>query len=326
MSVSRRTSLLRVGQAAALAATTDCLGLPTPARRKARIAISFDLEMSRNFPKWTDTKWDYEKGNLDAATKAYTLGAARRIRQAGGVLHGFVVGQVLEQENVDWLKRLVADRHPLGNHTYDHVRVTAKLLEEVQHRFRRAPWLIDQQDPTAVIRENIRLCTAAMKNRLGIAPAGFRTPGGFRNGLADRPDLQRMMQDLGFSWISSKYAGHLNGPTPDAKIYDSIVAAQATSQPFVYPGGLIEIPMSPISDIGAFRNGRWKLSWFEKAVRLAVEWAIEHRAVFDFIAHPSCLGVVDPDYRTIDLICRLVNNAGDRAELTGLDQIAKTVA
>tara|TARA_Y100001934_G_scaffold112849_1_gene138103 strand:- start:4052 stop:5038 length:987 start_codon:yes stop_codon:yes gene_type:complete len=312
-----RRSSLRAIAAGALAA-----GGIAAAPRKAQIAITFDLEMSRNFPKWEDTKWDYEKGKLDAATKEYTVGAARRIKEAGGVLHGFVVGQVLEQENVEWLKKLVADGHPMDNHSYDHVRVTAKLLEEVQFRFRRAPWLISGKDPKEVIQENIELCSAAMSKRLGVKPTGFRTPGGFRYGLSERPDLQDMFKQLGFKWISSKYARHLNGPKPDTKIYESIVAAQRESQPFRYSNGLLEIPMSPISDIGAFRNGRWKLEWFLEAVHLSIEWAVANRAVFDFLAHPSCLGVVDPEFKTIDLICKMVRDAGNKAELTDLHRIA----
>jgi hypothetical protein len=34
-------------------------------KKVARIAITLDLEMSRNFPTWETTHWDYEKGNLD---------------------------------------------------------------------------------------------------------------------------------------------------------------------------------------------------------------------------------------------------------------------
>lgn len=84
--------------------------------------------------------------------------------------------------------------------------------------------------------------------------------------------------------------------------------------------------MSPISDIGAFRTGRWKLEWFLEAVRRAVTWTIEHGAVFDFLAHPSCLGVVDPEFRTIDLICELVTQSGGRAKLSDLDELAAGVA
>jgi len=59
--------------------------------------------------------------------------------------------------------------------------------------------------------------------------------------------------------------------------------------------------MSPISDIiGAFRNGRWKLEHFpEKATHLSVEWAIENRAVFDFLSHPAVLSAMDPEFRAI---------------------------
>ena len=80
--------------------------------------------------------------------------------------------------------------------------------------------------------------------------------------------------------------------------------------------------MSPISDIGAFRSGRWKLDWFLKAVRRAVEWAIDKRAVFDFLAHPSCLGVVDPEFRTVDLILDTVKRASGKAVIVSLDAIA----
>jgi hypothetical protein len=81
--------------------------------------------------------------------------------------------------------------------------------------------------------------------------------------------------------------------------------------------------MSPISDIGAFRNGRWQLDWFLDSIEQSVQYAIDHRLVFDFLAHPSCLGVVDPEFRTIDLICRLVRENSDHAELCDLDSIAK---
>src|SRR6266446_3301436 len=57
---------------------------------KALIAISLDLEMSRNFPRWEETHWDYEKGNLNAETKAYAVEACRRVKAHGGVLHSFV--------------------------------------------------------------------------------------------------------------------------------------------------------------------------------------------------------------------------------------------
>lgn len=296
--------------------------------KHAQIAITFDLEMSRNFPRWNDTHWDYEKGNLDEATKKYATLAGQRVKKRGGRIHYFCVGRVLEQPDVSWLMELAKEGHPIGNHTYDHVNVLATKPEEIQFRFHLAPWLIAGQTPAEVIRENIRLTTLALQDRIGVANRGFRTPGGFGNGLSEREDLQKMLLEAGFTWVSSKYPRHANTqpmqkPTPE--IYADIVKAQSEAQPFAYPSGLIEIPMSPISDINAFRSGRWQLDWFLEAIRLAVVWAIEHKAVFDFLAHPSCLGVVDPEFRTLDLICDLVEESQGQAALVDLDGIAKTV-
>jgi len=153
---------------------------------------------------------------------------------------------------------------------------------------------------------------------------GFRTPGGFSDGLSAAPDRRRILLDLGFTCASAKYprTASIKAETePDAAAFESIVKSQADAQPFRYPDGLLEIPMSPVSDIGAFRTGRWKLDAFLTAIRLGVEWAIEHRAVYDFLSHPSCLGVIDPDFRAVDLILDLVSKNPAAAELRTLDQI-----
>jgi hypothetical protein len=314
--------------AAALAAGVGFVSGRTaePADKKALVAITLDLEMSRNFPTWDQTQWDYEKGNLNDETKKYAVEACRRVKAHGGVVHCFAVGRVFEQENVDWLKEIVKAGHPVGNHTYDHVNVKATKAEDVQFRFRRAPWLIEGQAPRDVIRDNVRLTNAALKERVGIAPAGFRTPGGFGNGLSDRPDVQQMLLDLDFKWVSSQYPSHPvgePGKEPAAEVYDAIVKAQPSAQPFTYRSGLVEVPMSPVSDISAFRGGRWKLEWFLKAIRLGVEWAIDNGATFDFLGHPSCLYVTDPEFKTIELICELVRKGGEAAALADLGALAK---
>jgi hypothetical protein len=61
--------------------------------------------------------------------------------------------------------------------------------------------LIEGKAPTEVIAANIRVAESALKRRIGIAPAGFPTPGGFNDGLADRPDLQSMLQKMGYKSV-----------------------------------------------------------------------------------------------------------------------------
>jgi hypothetical protein len=326
--MSRTNDLTRRHFLAAVAGTAGLLASRAHAEEadKALIAITLDLEMSRNFPTWETTHWDYEKGNLNDETKKYTAEACKRIKKAGGVCHCFAVGRVFEQEDVGWLKEIVEAGHAVGNHTYDHVNVKATKAEDIQFRFRRSPWLIEGKTPREVIRENIRLTNAALKSRLNISPSGFRTPGGFADGLSDREDVQKMLLDLDFEWVSSRYPAHAAlepSKEPKEEVYESLLKAQSAAQPFVYASGLIEVPMSPPSDIVAFRSGRWKLEWFLKAIRQGVEWAIEKRAVFDFLGHPSCLFVVDPEFKTIELILDLVKKAGDRAAVVDLGTIAK---
>jgi len=296
-------------------------------RRKAQIAITLDLEMSRHYPRRGMLQWDFQKGNLSEKTKRYSLEAAQVAKKHGGLIQFFCVGRVLEQNNVDWLKQIARTGHPVGNHTYDHIYLLAKKPSELQFRFRRAPWLIQGRTVPEVIRDNIEMTTRALKQRVGIKANGFRTPGGFRTGLKGRPDLQQMLQKLGFSWCSSLYPSYRTGKPfekPTDAVFDSIAAAAVKTQPFLYPSGLVEIPMSPISDVSAFRTLRWKREWFVQAIRRCVERVIATGGVYDFLAHPSCMVVEDPQFEAIRMICDVVKAAGDRAEIVGLDAIART--
>ena len=270
-----------------------------PKEPRARLAITLDLEMSAQYPRPGMTEWNYDKGNLDDDTKNYSLEFARRVKAAGGVIHFFCVGRVLEQPDVEWLKELAKAGHPIGNHTYDHVNVKATKAEDTQYRFQRAPWLVRGKSPLEIIRENIRITTEALRDRCGIAVDGFRTPGGFASGLADRLDLQELLLDLGFTWVSSKYPSHAAvhpGQRPGEDVFASILKAQQEAQPFRYDSGLIEIPMSPISDVTAFRAQSWTLSEFTKAIASGIRWAREHHKAFTLLAHPSCLVVEDPKF------------------------------
>lgn len=74
--------------------------------------------------------------------------------------------------------------------------------------------------------------------------------------------------------------------------------------------------MSPASDIGAFRDGRWKIEWLLAVIQRAVEAVIDRQMVFDFLAPQSCLGVVDADFRTVDLFLDLVKRSDGKAVLS----------
>jgi peptidoglycan/xylan/chitin deacetylase (PgdA/CDA1 family) len=240
-------------------------------------------------------------------------------------MHFFALGQSFEQQNIDWLREVVREGHPVGNHTYDHINVKATKPEEMQFLYQRAPWLVQGKTAREVIIDNVRLTSLAFQERLGIKPAGLRTPGGFPNALDDRPDLQELFLSLGFPWVSAKYPAHaMNKPgeAPAAEVFQNILRAQPAAQPYTYANGLIEISRSPTSDINAFRTGLWKLDQYLKAIRLGLEWAIENSAVYVFLGHPSCLLVADPRMEALQLVCKLVDEAKGRAAIVDMDTIA----
>ncbi|MCA9173396.1 MAG: polysaccharide deacetylase family protein [Planctomycetales bacterium] len=324
-----RRDFLAGAAGVSLAATLGARTAAANDEQVAQIAITFDLEMSRHYPQRGMTEWDYQKGNLNEETKRYSLEAAKRVRDRGGLIHFFCVGRVLEQENVDWLREIAEMGHPIGNHTYDHVNVWASEPDKVQFRFARSPWLVAGQSVEQIIRENIRITSAALQSRVKVKAAGFRTPGGSRTALNGREDLQRLLLDLGFSWVSSGYPPHQSSPPetpPTDEIFASIVDALPSAQPYRYPTGLVEVPMSPISDVGAFRTSRWKRADFLKSIRQCIQWCVSHHGVFDFLCHPSIMYVEDPGFEVVDHICDLVAADKDRAKLTTLDGIAARVS
>ena len=135
--------------ATAAGAIASAAGFALAPKRKALVAITLDLEMSAEYPKRGMTEWNYRKGELDTDTKWYAVNAAKVAKDRGGRIHFFAVGRTLEQQDVGWLKDLTAAGHPVGNHTYDHVNVKATKPDDVQFRFKRAPWLI--RDKPAIL-------------------------------------------------------------------------------------------------------------------------------------------------------------------------------
>src|SRR5262245_61225872 len=86
---SNRREFIRTVSVAGMAAGLSRVGTfaqssSGPRRKQALIAITLDLEMARNFPKWEDTHWDYEKGNLNDEAKRYAVEAAQRVKARGG--------------------------------------------------------------------------------------------------------------------------------------------------------------------------------------------------------------------------------------------------
>lgn len=102
------------------------------------LSLTFDIEQCTNFPHSTCV-WDHRKGAVDAETKRYVEKLAGIADEAGVKLQWFALGSSFEDVNVDCPHRLVADGHPIGDHTYRHVSVKAKAMEQRQVTYRNDP-------------------------------------------------------------------------------------------------------------------------------------------------------------------------------------------
>ena len=83
---TRRDFLAAAATSGACLATARGAATEQPSR-KAQICLTLDLEMSRHYPQRGMMEWDFQKGNLNDATKQYSVKAGQLVRERGGIIH-----------------------------------------------------------------------------------------------------------------------------------------------------------------------------------------------------------------------------------------------
>jgi len=302
----------------------------------ARFAVqfSFDLEMVTNFPYWTDY-WNHRKGAIDEPTKRYVGQLNAKMEQFGAKGHYFIVGSMLEDPNIDYLKRTVESGHAIGNHTYTHVNIKARDIDNLSGIYASCPWQAAGRSAQEIVRQEVRMTTDAIRSRLGIDPKGFRSPGGFIDGLQDAADVQKMFQDEGFWWVSTHYndsllSEHYRLASTESinKIdIDTMTTAFNKSehilQPYRYEGGLLEIPPAGITDVMSWRGYRPDLGEWLKMLSSGVDYAHKHGLIFMLTTHPAVLAAVDPLCQTIDVVMRRALELDGGVWLPDLEEVAQ---
>ena len=225
----------------------------------------------------------------------------------GVKLQFFLVGNALEDPDIDYLKQLVDDGHAVDNHTYTHVNVKAKDIPGLQEVYANAPWRAEGLTPLEVIRQEIRQTSDAIEEKLGERPQGFRTPGGFTGGLDDVPDVQDLLRDEGFRFASANYyypVDHTERHQPREALEAAFHASLNALQPYRYPNGLLEIPLMGITSIWAFRHmdlDRWE---FIDLIKAGVDHAHANKQIFSLCCHPSDIAARDPHCDMVDSVLR----------------------
>ncbi len=268
------------------------------------LSLTFDVEMCTNFPYWTSV-WDHRKGAIDADCKHYIQKLNAVAAKYGVKLHYFLVGSALEDPDLDYLRAGVEAGHAFGNHTYTHVNVRAQDIPQLQVTYKAAPWRALGRSALTCIRDELRQTSSAMRKALGVDPVGFRTPGGFVDGLHAVPDVQDLLRDEGFGYASSHFRFPVD-PTQKRPPRERLEAAMRESldtlQPYRYPNGLPELPPTGITDIWGFRYlnlDRWE---FINLLKHGIDHAHENGQVLTMTFHPPVLAARDPHCDVLETV------------------------
>jgi len=297
------------------------------------VQLSFDLEMVTNWPYWTSF-WDNRKGAINDAVKAYVRKISSKCGEYGARAHYFVVGSLFEDPDIDYLREAVDAGHAVGNHTYTHINIKAERPDQLAGIYKFCPWRAAGRSAREVVRQEIRMTTEAIRTRLGVVPKGFRSPGGFPDGLQDAPEVRELLQEEGFWWASTHYNdtllyGRVSRP-PDAvskvdpeRLKRAFNRSERALQPYRYEDGLIEIPLAGITDVVAWRWYRPDLGEWLEMLAEGVDYAYEHGLIFMLTSHPAVLASVDPHCQVVEtILSRAVRKEGgvwlpDLEELAG---------
>jgi peptidoglycan/xylan/chitin deacetylase (PgdA/CDA1 family) len=297
------------------------------------VQLNFDLEMATNFPYWS-SYWNDRKGAIDRATKAYVEQINAACEKYGAKAHYFLVGSMFEDSDIDYLKRTVDAGHAVGNHTYTHCSIKASDVSELFGIYESCPWRAGRQQAQETVRQEIRMTTEAIRTCLGVEPKGFRSPGGFINGLQDAEHVQRMLMEEGFWWVSTHYNDGLFAEcyqastsdafhqVPEEKLIEAFNSSEHVLQPYRYASGLYEIPLAGITDVVAWRGYGMELGAWLRILQHAVDYAYEHGLMFTLTTHPAVLASIDPFCRTIDVVLRRALEKKGGVWLPDLEDVA----
>lgn len=183
---------------------------------RCAIALSYDLEMCGGYQPD-----NVNHGRLFPELQEYALDLCGVAEDFGVRLHFFYVGNGFE-ETFDCLKSILDRGHVIDNHTYSHLSLIT--------------------DDVETLDDELALTNRLFEERLGWKSTLLRGPGGYRNGLDDKPENQEAILKNGFRWVSCRH----DSTRPDDRQY--VLQNAEVDTPYAYPTGLVEIPLTGYTD------------------------------------------------------------------------------
>lgn len=273
---------------------------PFPGGARFAVSLTYDVEQCTNFPYWSSV-WDHRKGALDGESWRYVARLADMAAAEGAPVQWFVLGSTLQEVDSE-IWELLSGGGAVGNHTFRHVNVRARDFDDLQIAYRTDPALRSGfAMPLDAIRSEIETTSEWIERRTGRRPAGFRTPGGFSEGLRDHPEVCEVLRAAGFHYVSSHYRYPCTAsPRPSmGELEQAMRWSLSHLQPYRYSDGLLEIPMMGISDIWAFRVLDLEREEWIRLLEVGIKHAAAEGLLFSILMHPPVLACRDPHAATL---------------------------
>jgi peptidoglycan/xylan/chitin deacetylase (PgdA/CDA1 family) len=186
---------------------------------RCAVALSYDLEMCKGY-----STEGINHGRIMPPVQEYTLRLCDVAERYNTRLHFFFVCNGLEEDDISYLEEVVRRGHTIDNHTYSHQGLATMSPEELDKELSRANQLLEQ--------------------RLNITSTVLRGPYGYENGWNDLHHENRLIiLKNGFKWVSGEISEDVYHNDRDYW-----VSAPSRTMPYVYPEGLVEIPVQGWTD------------------------------------------------------------------------------
>jgi peptidoglycan/xylan/chitin deacetylase (PgdA/CDA1 family) len=206
----------------------------------------------------------------------------------------FITGQVLERE-INNFKPLLNDPElfDLQNHTYSHIRLKT-VLEEGPTNWIAPGATLD------TIYNDVKKANEVFKNLLGIDCIGLCGPYNYYRGLSDRPDILKILHDLGIRFTRT-YGRN-------AKDYYPV---EFDVQPYWYKlqkfGDILEIPVNGWIDIPWKIEFGWKnLEGYLSMIKANIDKIVGDNLVLSHCQHDWTCRVYD---QNLDILKKIMEYA-----------------
>ena len=161
----------------------------------------------------------YDVETASDNTAGFLAGARRLHREHGVPWTIYLTGRTAEActDTILEVMEGEADLLTVGQHTYNHVLFKSVFMtpgdgKPVHDGF---PNFFKEGGTPEQLRQEVASTQQLLRDRLGLECTGLTGPWGYYRGLADRPDLLRLLADNGIRWVRTWARDHRDcQPTP----------------------------------------------------------------------------------------------------------------